>query len=143
MKPIPQYAGAMLASCPAAGSGVHNWLFRTARVLHHYRPAGGIAALLEDATQGCGRHVSAREIQDAVRNSEACAYVPGQPYRARATSLKRLRPRLIAPPQKWLGRNACAVEAICADSWGLADLREASSVRTTKSIHVGGENEVP
>ena len=119
----------MLTSCPTSGAGVHNWLFRAARVLHHCRSESAIEALLEVASHGCGRNVPAREIQAAVRDSKACEYVPGQALRASTKGTAMGKPRLPAPPRGWPKRNTQAVDAICADGWGLADLWKASPVR--------------
>jgi hypothetical protein len=33
---LPRFAQDLLAGCPTAGAGVHNWLYRTARALHPY-----------------------------------------------------------------------------------------------------------
>ena len=129
MNPIPQFASDLLATCPTSGEGVHNWLFRAARVLHHCRPLEEIEALLEAASHGCGRSVPAREIQAAVRDSKACEYVPGQSQRMSTKGFARGKPSLVAPPRGWPKRNAQVVDAICADGWGLADLWEASPVR--------------
>ena len=131
VKSIPQFAAVLLASCPTSGAGVHNWLFRTARVLHHCRPSEEIEALLEAASHGCGRNVPAREIQDAVRNSMACEYVPGQSRRRSAKAIAKGEPHFVlgAPRRGWPKRNEQAVDAVCTDGWGLADLWEASPVR--------------
>jgi len=76
---LPQFARKLLASCPTAGNGVHNWLFRAARVLHRYYPnKRELALLLEAASANCGREVPEREIIDAITNSESCAWNPGQ-----------------------------------------------------------------
>ena len=79
IKALPRFARELLASCPAAGAGVHNWLFRVARVLHRfYADKHELALLIEAASGNCGRHVSEQEIVDAIRNSAPCAWQPGQ-----------------------------------------------------------------
>jgi hypothetical protein len=81
---LPQFARDLLGSCPSAGAGVHSWLFRTARVLHpFYADKRELALLLEAASAGCGREIPEQEIIDAIRNSENCAWKPGE----RATTL--------------------------------------------------------
>ena len=76
---LPQFVRDVLASCPAAGTGVHNWLFRAARVLHpFYADKRELALLLEAASAGCGRDVPEQEIVDAVLNSMPCAWKPGE-----------------------------------------------------------------
>ena len=58
MTHLPGYAHDLLTSCPKAGTGVHNWLFRTARVLHRFMPQERIALELRDKVQTCGRIVT-------------------------------------------------------------------------------------
>jgi hypothetical protein len=114
---LPPFLQALLASPPHAGEGVHGWLFRVARQLHAHLPAGEIVALLEDRVRCCGRHVSRREIEDAVKNSIGCAWQP------RGYSV----PIQSAP--KWPARNPERIEAIIRNSGRLADLWELSPVR--------------
>jgi hypothetical protein len=71
---LPSFLNEMLAVPPRAGEGVHNWLFRVARQLHAHLPAPEIIALLESRVQGCGRHVSRKEITDAVQSALPCAW---------------------------------------------------------------------
>jgi hypothetical protein len=70
---LPEFILELLAAPPRAGEGVHHWLFRVARQLHAHLPAVAIIALLESRVQNCGRHVSRKEITDAVQNALACA----------------------------------------------------------------------
>ena len=73
---LPPFLRELLASPPRAGEGVHAWLFSVARQLHAHLPAVEIVNLLENRVQGCGRHVSRKEIEDAVKNSIPCAWQP-------------------------------------------------------------------
>jgi hypothetical protein len=114
---LPQFILEMLAAPPHAGEGVHNWLFRVARQLHAHLPAPEIVALLESHAAGCGRHVSRKEIEDAVKNALACAWQPSGNA---------------APVQsvcKWPGVNQEQRAAILRDNGGLADLWEVSNPR--------------
>lgn len=43
---LPQFVRDLLASSPKRGEGLNLWLFRTARVLHPFRPAAEITRLL-------------------------------------------------------------------------------------------------
>ena len=62
---LPRFVLDMLAACPSAGSGVHNHLFRLARVLHSfYADKGEMAALMAASVAGCGRDVPAGEIEE-------------------------------------------------------------------------------
>jgi hypothetical protein len=114
---LPPFVQEMLASPPHAGEGIHRWLYSVARQLHAHLPAIEIVALLENRVQGCGRHVSWKEIEDAVKNSLLCAW----------------RPRGSTAPvpsvAKWPGVNQKQWEAIVRDGRGLADLWEASKPR--------------
>lgn len=115
---LPQFARDLLASVPRHGEGVHNWLFRTARVLHPYRTESDIAATLRAAVEGCGRIVADSEIQDAIVNSKSCAWQAG------AVGLHG-RARLPA----WPSVNREQREAITASGAGLYDLWENSPLR--------------
>ena len=68
---LPKFIVDLLATPPPAGEGVHSWLYRVARQLHAHLPAVEIVALLESRVQGCGRHVSRKEITDAVQTRHA------------------------------------------------------------------------
>ena len=75
MKPLPSFALNLLNSCPQAGGGVHNWLFRSARCLHPFWSAEKIAMELMHRTINCGRFVPEKEVLDAVRNSSQCTWI--------------------------------------------------------------------
>ena len=96
------------------------------------------------ATANCGRHVKAREIRDAVRNSVACAWTPkggevGGGSKTTAGFLGGLPDDAPAPDfaARWRARNECARLDRIADSAasgvsGLADLWEVSPVKHEK-----------
>ena len=117
MKSLPSFIDEMLAAPPRAGDGVHNWLFRAARQLHAHLPAGEIVALLENRVQSCGRAVSRKEVEDAVKNALACAWQP----KGNAAPMPSAA--------KWPGVNQEQREAIVRDGGGLADLWELSKPR--------------
>ena len=75
-RPLPQFIKDLLSAPPARGGGLHQWLFRVARVLHPLRSREEIIRLLESAT--AGQPLKAGEIINAVDNSKSCAWVPGQ-----------------------------------------------------------------
>src|ERR1017187_4265247 len=121
MKTLPSFIDEMLAAPPRAGEGVHKWLYRVARQLHAHLPAVEIVALLESRMQGCGRHVSRKEITDAVQAAMLTAWQPNSnaaPVKAAA---------------KWPGVNQEQRAAIIRDGDGLVDLWEASRVRIEDS----------
>jgi hypothetical protein len=113
---LPNFLNELLAAPPRAGEGVHNWLFRVARQLHAHLPAPEIVALLESRVQGCGRHVSRKEITDAVQSALPCAWQPDG------------NAAPVQPAKKWPDVNKEQREAIVRDG-GLADLWELSRPR--------------
>src|ERR1700733_760884 len=114
---LPPFIIELLAAPPPAGEGVHPWLFRVARQLHAHLPAVAIIALLESRVKNCGRHVSRKEITDAVQNALPCAWQPG----GNAAPMSSIA--------KWPRVNQEQREAIVRDSGGLADLWELSKPR--------------
>ncbi len=119
---LPPFLHDMLAAPPHAGEGVHDWLFRVARQLHAHLTAGEIIVLLESRVAGCGRHVSRKEIEDAVKNSIGCAWQPqGNAVDVRSVS-------------KWPRLNAELRAAIIRDGGGLADLWELSRPRIEDNL---------
>jgi hypothetical protein len=72
----PRFLQELLEHQPVAGAGVHAWLFRVARYLHHFHEPEEIYTLLESRTSNCERHIDTHEIVDAVKNSGACAWEP-------------------------------------------------------------------
>jgi hypothetical protein len=114
---LPPFLQDLIATPPCAGEGVHTWLFRVARQLHAHLPAGEIVTLLENRVQGCGRHVSRKEIEDAVKNALACAWQP------------RVNAAPVQSVAKWPGVNKEQREAIVRDNGGLADLWDESKPR--------------
>jgi hypothetical protein len=114
---LPPFILELLAARPKTGDGLHRWFFRVARQLHAHLPAVEIIALLESRAQGCGRHVSRKEITDAVQNALACAWMPGS------------NAALVPAVSKWPGVNHEQRAAILRDNGGLADLWELSPLR--------------
>ena len=119
-KILPQFVCDLLASMPSRGGGLHNWLFRAARVLHPYREENQIVALLQAATTG--EPVKPNEIEDAVRNSKAVAWQPnGQPAAAYRQS-------------PWPKPDQEKRESVIASGVGLVDLWEQSPIRFEKNL---------
>jgi hypothetical protein len=103
----------LLASCPQAGDGVHNWLFRTAAALHGLElPGEKIVDCLTTATERCGRAVPSSEITAAVKNSSPGAWVADD---------HGFKP--------WPARNESRIKTITGDGPKLADLEAMSPVR--------------
>jgi hypothetical protein len=118
---LPPFLLDLLRAPPRAGEGVHPWLFRVARQLHAHLPAGEIVRLLESQVATCGRHVSRKEIEDAVRNSICCAWQPSPPR------------AIQKPAARWPAVNQEQRDAIIRDGGGLADLWELSPIRIEDS----------
>ena len=66
-RPLPQFVRDMLSAPPRRGGGLHNWLFRAARVLHPFRTREEIIDLLRSATHG--ESIKPGEIESAVDSS--------------------------------------------------------------------------
>jgi len=108
----PQWCADIISSPPRSGEGFHNWLFRAARGLWKCgRHGSDIRELLQNAAAACVRHVSEREILDAVRHSQTSAF---QLTRARH--------------QPWPAVNHEQRETVIAAGFGLVDLWEISPV---------------
>ena len=116
---LPSFIRDMFTMVPMAGEGLHNWLFKTARVLHPYRSEQEIIELLTAATFNCGRYISELEILNAIRNSKRYA---GQ----KGTS--GLRTRL------WPKPNDDQIEAVVKNGQELVDFWEISPLRFDDNI---------
>lgn len=102
-----------LASCPKAGKGVHQWLFKAALLLHGYRvPVGEIFAHLTAAMKHCGRSPQVDEIRNAIQNSSPEALS---------------RQKLDSPP--WPAVNQRTVDTITKNGPGLEVLEQRSPFR--------------
>lgn len=116
---LPLFLRDMLASPPTAGGGVHGWLYRVSRQLHqHYSNKAEMARLLEACLATCGRVVPLREIEAAIRDSEAVAWKPD--------GSTRFVPSVTTP--KWPEPNLEQIQAVTAEGKGLADLWELSPI---------------
>jgi hypothetical protein len=111
---LPRFVRDMLSSPPRRGGGLNLWFYRMARVLHAFRSADEIVALLQAAT--AGELVKHGEIERAVERSHETAWQPGQ------SSAPILVP-------KWPAVNREQREAIVDVGGGLVDIWEASQVR--------------
>ncbi len=114
---LPLFVQNMIANPPRSGEGFHNWLFRMAKALHPHRSEIDIYTILASVAITCGRHVSQREILNAIRDSKAYAWQPG-------THVLRLNQR-----QRWPARNDELIGTITFEGIGLADLWELSPWR--------------
>src|SRR5262249_22732735 len=117
----PRFLRELLAGCPVSGQGVHAWLFRVARYLHHFHGPDEIFALLEERTTNCGRHISAEEITDAINNSAACAWTPSgkSPVERRAEWLANpvVRPRTPVFDAEKARERASRIQADITPEW--------------------------
>ena len=115
-KNLPQFVRDLISSPPKTGEGFHDWLFRMALKLHPYRDEHDIEAILTAGAATCGRVVPQKEIRDAIQNSRAGAWKPGE-----APAPKVERP--------WPPINTGARAPIIAGGSLLVDLWEASPRR--------------
>lgn len=110
---LPRWAADIIANPPKSGEGFHLWLFRAARALWKCgRDEYEIRAVLESCATTCGRRVTEREIEDAMRNSQTTTFQSA-----------------CFQPQRWPSLNAEQREAIITNGGGLVDLWETSPVR--------------
>jgi len=110
---LPLWCADIIANPPHSGEGFHRWLFRAALALWKCgRTENDIRAFLKNAAANCGRDVSAREIEDAIRNSRTGAF---QSAGARCRA--------------WPAVNHEQREAIIASGLGLVDMWETSPAR--------------
>lgn len=116
MKRLPEFLETLIATPPAAGSGVHDWMFDVARNLHAHLPAGEIENLIRSRVATCGRAVPDREIKDAVKRSIDFAWQPKGDAGAPAPATEKSQP------------NLANIERLCASGPGVADLWEASPI---------------
>ena len=126
---LPNFVLDLLNSCPTAGAGVHSWLFRAARVLHAYRTLDQIPTMLAAACADCGRVIPDKEIMDAVENSRAVAWQPGQHAPSSASRPGQPNTTARRPAAGWPTRNYEQIEAIVSEGRGVADLWETSAMR--------------
>jgi hypothetical protein len=113
---LPGWLAAQLERPPARGEGLHQWLFSTARQLHAHLTAEEIVNLLLEITEG-----ERREVEDAVFNSESCAWRPERDWRDYGT---RPRPRPRQPPQP----DARATTGAAKPRWPKPNLSEIKSI---------------
>jgi hypothetical protein len=88
----PPFVRELLVSCPISPTGVHQWLFKTARYLRRYHSDEEICGILKLGSAGCRRVVSEREIEDSVRNAGICKW-----ERRGLSALERREERLKDP----------------------------------------------
>jgi hypothetical protein len=115
---LPRWLLDVISAVPSAGSGVHKWLYSTARQLHAHRTREEIIALLESTTAGCGRAVPRREIESAVDSAKQTAWQP-----------HNRQPMFTTPKTKWSDVDEAARAKIIAGGYGLVDLWETSPHR--------------
>lgn len=113
----PDFLKKLIESPPAAGSGVHDWMFNVSRNLHAHMPAGQIESLLRSKLANCGRPVPDREIKDAIKRSVDFAWQPkGEAGGARAA---------VAPKPK---PDPVKIEGLARAGMRVADMWHASPV---------------
>jgi hypothetical protein len=146
----PRFLAELLSSCPVSGQGVHAWLFRVARYLHHFHGPDEIFALLEQRTTNCGRHISAQEITDAIDNSATCAWTPSgkSPALRRAEWIANpvVRPRTPVFDAEKARQRAAHIQADITPEWlkerSPMPVGDLSSEDYLRAVLVHGEHAV-
>jgi len=138
----------LIAAPPAAGGGVHDWLFEVARNLHAHLSENEILALLRSKVDRCGRRVPDREVKAAIANARGYAWKPkGPTHRPGGAVPARKALRIpdsvapgplpiaayssdessgqFAPPPK---PDLNKIDRLLSDNIGVADLANASPV---------------
>lgn len=126
-RPLPDWIVNLLASPPAAGSGVHFWIYHCACKLLPWRPVEEILKMLVEASQKCGRRVTDHELTDAVKNAQN-DFVPENKSPALRLIDRQQQPRLVGA-HGWPVADWTKIKAISAQGTGLYDLWEASPQR--------------
>jgi len=137
-KALPTWLVEKLNSIPEAGTGIHAWLYATARQLHAHMTPEEAVLRLRIASMRATRRVTDREIADAVRNSRETAWKPreedddaeGEPATAgHAPAIPTAQPVVERWPGMSLLARECALKDGCREIAGQADLWESSPVR--------------
>jgi hypothetical protein len=137
-RPLPKFARDLLSCCPSAGGGVHNWLFRAAKVLHAFYPnKDEMFRLLASASEGCGRHIPDEEIWDAIQNSESYAWKPTGQRRGVLVGKRRLLHTAGTIQIKKLGFNPFVLARVAAKLGGV----DAEWMAAHSPVHP--ENQTP
>jgi hypothetical protein len=118
---LPPWLVEELNSCPAAGNGVHRWMFDVMRQLHYHMPPEEIFSLIAAKTARCGRYVPEIEITKAINDSAKVQWRPN----SNGTSD---HPHLASQP-KWPKPRMLQIRQIVNNGPGLADLVERSPHR--------------
>ena len=129
MSNLPSFLEGMIANPPQHGEGVHQWLFKVARQLHHHTTPEGVADVLRSITSGgrLGRHVPDQEIVDAVNSAAAVAWTPSK---GSATPHRNTTTTSAPPAPKWPAVDVThRDEVVRAQGLTLYDLWEASPIR--------------
>lgn len=125
---LPEWLQSKLARPPAAGAGIHSWLFECAKGLNAWRPTQESYEILKAATNICTRRVPERELVDCLNN----AHNDWQPEAVVPRSvilMGQQAPREKAHPEI----NWDAVSAIAKAGGSIATLRAASPSSVTLS----------
>jgi hypothetical protein len=124
---VPASVRRLLERPPAAGHGIHRWLYRAACGMKNCCGSEEAFRMLKAATERCGRVVPDREIADAVRNS--------QPWNGRGTppGLRKMlnngRSGVNTPTSGgWPPPDWPHISAVASTGMGIEDLRRVSPV---------------
>ena len=111
MTKTPTSLRLLIGNAPRHGDGVHRWLYGAAHALKGVTNSACAMGILSRAVRGCGRTVSAREIEAAVSD-------------AFSESTRRVR--------RWPRKNLPKIREICRNGPNLADLWYSSPTFYTR-----------
>ncbi len=126
--PLPGWIESLLTNRPAAGSGIHPWLFECARGLIAWRTPQETFRILRAEADKCSRHVPDREILDCLKNARN----NWQPQSSAARAIALMQIEKQAPRQKaWPEIDWPAVASIAKTGDSIATLLSASPAPVT------------
>jgi hypothetical protein len=133
---LPLFLRQGLDSCPAAGDGVHFWIFRLARHLLVHFDERATFELLRAKAAGCGRPMRKleAEIANQIRNASRRMWRPRNPAAFERRTGAKLRlsdiPLLLSPlSPPWPEPKIAQIRSIVGGGTGLANLADSSPIR--------------
>lgn len=120
---LPTNLRRRIGSPPEAGAGVHQWIFRAARLMRSTCNSDQTFRIIRECVSDCGRCVPEREIKEAIRNArkDVIRIADSSPSVARFSS-------------KWPSRDAGLVSSLIEKA---PDALSAFRSKSAPSISVG------
>lgn len=131
---LPQFLQEMLDNCPAAGTGVNQWLYNVARHLHAHMDEQAMFALLKEKSSRCGRSVKDLEIARQIKCSRAAAWIPNRPELFEHAEGLKTEIQVTPAAPDWPEPNLDDIRRIVAQPYRLQYLRDTSPVKLTDDL---------